>query len=434
VFAGSFDERAVEAVCADDATDLADVADVVSALVDKSMLVTDRRGGETRYRLLETLRQYAEEQVGDDLDEYRSRHLHHYVIVAQELDRQLQGPDLGGGIAGFRVEMDNLRAAAQWAVAIHNPISEELVRATMTFAQQAMASECEGWYEQILDSFDDPSPYLYGVLAELVEAFSLAFDRAAALARTGIAKASGPDDPATADCWTALAAYDIFTGRGNAVEAGERIVPLYIAAGNSVHAVMMLSYLAAAEPNPTKATEYALAATRMSEGLDSELAALFAAFAQGTAAWKRGETPFAVTTLRNGFDVAVVKDVRGNLKFNLFLTLAVVLADDPSAMNDAPAFLSDSLRNFQADHYATGIAVGLWAAGLFLAATGKLEPAAVLLAHSERHRVRPIIGAAQQDRLEAVIAAEPQHAEWQTRGTRTTRDEAVDVAIDSLEG
>jgi predicted ATPase len=77
VFAGSFDERAVEAVCTDDAMDLADVVDVVSALVDKSMLVADRRGDDTRYRLLETLRQYGEEQLGDDLDEYRSRHLHH---------------------------------------------------------------------------------------------------------------------------------------------------------------------------------------------------------------------------------------------------------------------------------------------------------------------------------------------------------------------
>jgi hypothetical protein len=40
----------------------------------------------------------------------------------------------------------------------------------------------------------------------------------------------------------------------------------------------------------------------------------------------------------------------------------------------------------------------------------------------------------QQERLASVIAAQPQHAEWQTRGTRLTRDEAVAVAIDGLEG
>jgi hypothetical protein len=330
--------------------------------------------------------------------------------------------------------MDNLRAAVQWAVATHDPTSEELVRATMTFALQGMASECEGWYQQILDSFDDPSPYLYGVVAILVASFSTAYDRAAELARTGIAKASGPDDAAAADCWCALAASDFFWGRGDAVvEMFERSVPLYIAAGNSVHAVIILAFLASVEPNPTKATRYAETTTRMSEDLDSELADLCAASAQGAAAWKRGETRLAVTTLRRGLDIAVAEDMRGNLKASLFATLAGALADEPTAMNDPGAFLSDSLRSFQADGYAFGIAMGLWAAGLFLAATGKLEPAAILLAYSERNGFRPIMAAAQQERLESVIAAQPPHAQWQARGTRLTRDEAVAVAIDGLE-
>jgi hypothetical protein len=103
-------------------------------------------------------------------------------------------------------------------------------------------------------------------------------------------------------------------------------------------------------------------------------------------------------------------------------------------MNDAGPFLSDSLRSFQADHYASGIAIGLWAAGLFLGVTGKLEPAAVLLAYSERNGFRPLMGAATHERLEAIIAAQPQHAQWQTRGTRLTRDEAVDIALNGLEG
>jgi predicted ATPase len=434
VFAGSFDERAVEAVCTDDAMDLADVADVVSALVDKSMLVADRRGGDTRYRLLETLRQYAGEQLGADLDEHRSRHLHHYVTVAQELDRQLQGPDLGGGIAGFRVEMDNLRAAVQWAVATRDPLSEALVRATMTFAKQGIASEFEGWYEQILHSREDPSPYLYGALGWLVTAWSTAYDRAAEFARAGIAKASGPDDPATADCWVVLAASEFFTGRGESfVEMFERSVPLYIAAGNTAHAAMALNVLATIEADPTRATTYAETTTRLSKDLNSEVADLCAASAQGAAAWKRGDTRLAVTTLRRSLDVALAKGVRGNLKFTLFTTLAGALADDPTAMNDAGPFLSNSLRSFQADGYAFGIATALWAAGLFLAATGKLEPAAIVLAYADRTVMRPTMAAlTQRQRLESVIAAEPQHTEWQARGSDMTRDEAIEFAIDGL--
>jgi hypothetical protein len=103
-------------------------------------------------------------------------------------------------------------------------------------------------------------------------------------------------------------------------------------------------------------------------------------------------------------------------------------------MNDASTFLSHSIHSFHADHYATGIAAGLRAAGLFLGITGQLEPAAILLAYSERNGFRPLLLATQQDRLESVIAAQAQHAEWQARGIRLTRDEAVKVAIDGLEG
>jgi hypothetical protein len=286
-----------------------------------------------------------------------------------------------------------------------------------------------------LNSLEDPSPYLYGVVAVLIMSFSAAYDRAAELARTGLAKASGPDDPATADCWCAIAGSDFLTGDGEGVvETFERSVPLYIAAGNSVHAVLILSFLASVEPNPSKAAQYAAATTRMSEDLNSQLADLCATSAQGAAAWKRGETRLAVTTVRSGLDLVVAKDVRGNLKGSLFITLSGALADDPVALNDAGPFLSDSLRGFQADGHTLGMVIGVWAAGLFLAATGKLEPAAMLLAYSERNGFRPITVAAQEERLKTVIAAQPRHAEWQARATSLTRDQAIEVAIEGLKG
>jgi hypothetical protein len=201
-----------------------------------------------------------------------------------------------------------------------------------------------------------------------------------------------------------------------------------------VHAAITLSILAGLEPDPTKATQYAETTTHMSDDLNSELAELWAAVAQGAAAWKRGETRVAVVALRSGLEVAVASDVRGNLKFGFFVTLAGVLADDPSAMSDAGSFLSDSLRSFQADGNATAIAAGLWAAGVFLGVTGKLEPAAVLLAYSERIGFQLIPGAATQGRLEGVIAAQPEYAEWQERATSLTRDEAIEVAIEGLKG
>ena len=71
VFSGGFDLRGVEAVCADDAIDVDDVFDLLDSLVDKSMITVDRSGDTARYRLLETLRQYGEERLGDRA---RNRH------------------------------------------------------------------------------------------------------------------------------------------------------------------------------------------------------------------------------------------------------------------------------------------------------------------------------------------------------------------------
>ena len=86
VFAGGFDLDSAEAVCADDTIDPLDVGDLLAALVDKSMVVADRHGPRTRYRLLETLRQYGEERLAEDgeLAPLRDRHLDHYLATARQ--------------------------------------------------------------------------------------------------------------------------------------------------------------------------------------------------------------------------------------------------------------------------------------------------------------------------------------------------------------
>ena len=63
VFAGSFDLRAAEMVCTADSIDESDVVDLLSNLVDKSMVVAERHAFGTRYRLLETLREFGEDRL-----------------------------------------------------------------------------------------------------------------------------------------------------------------------------------------------------------------------------------------------------------------------------------------------------------------------------------------------------------------------------------
>lgn len=89
-----------------------EVVDLLSLLADKSLVVTDDSDGRTRYRLLETVRQYALEKLREsgDADAVRARHRDHYAAVAAGLD----APSVAGHerrLNQAELEIDNLRAA-----------------------------------------------------------------------------------------------------------------------------------------------------------------------------------------------------------------------------------------------------------------------------------------------------------------------------------
>src|SRR5207302_3963804 len=95
VFAGSFDASAAQAVAADAGIEPFDVLDALGELVAKSMLVAEPVEDSTRYSLLETLRQYALEQLTarGEADRYRRRHAGYYSEFAERIGPLLLGPD-----------------------------------------------------------------------------------------------------------------------------------------------------------------------------------------------------------------------------------------------------------------------------------------------------------------------------------------------------
>ena len=123
VFAGDFDGEAARAVVAGEAAGVDigawDVTDALDGLVSKSMLVADgSAGGAMRYRLLETLRQYALERLVDagTLDSARRRHAVHYAEFAAQAGPELMGRDELAWAMRLAQELDNVRAAVMWAV------------------------------------------------------------------------------------------------------------------------------------------------------------------------------------------------------------------------------------------------------------------------------------------------------------------------------
>ena len=91
--------------------------DQLSLLVDKSLVVADDTGDGMRYRLLETVRQYAQEKLGEsgEADEVRTRHRDYYTATAAELESHGHAARRSSCWQWAQTEIDNLRAAFAWS-------------------------------------------------------------------------------------------------------------------------------------------------------------------------------------------------------------------------------------------------------------------------------------------------------------------------------
>jgi len=117
VFAGGFSLDAAEAVAAGGAVGRDDVFELLAALVARSLVVADTEGLEARYRLLETIRQYAQECLDDsgDGDRLRAEHAAYYAGLAEVAIAGAVGPDGLEWERRFEREFDNVRTALTWA-------------------------------------------------------------------------------------------------------------------------------------------------------------------------------------------------------------------------------------------------------------------------------------------------------------------------------
>jgi predicted ATPase len=138
-FAGGGTLEAIESVVGDE-EELADViVDVVSGLVDKSLVLADRTHADSRYEMLETIRQYAQEklvQLGD-AERVRERHARWYAEFARSAGRGLYSADELEWDERLRLEIDNLQVAVAWAVGAGE--TDVAMRIGGSFPRQATA-------------------------------------------------------------------------------------------------------------------------------------------------------------------------------------------------------------------------------------------------------------------------------------------------------
>jgi non-specific serine/threonine protein kinase len=117
VFTGSFDLDAAEEVCGGENLEHDEVLDQLTSLVDKSLVEVAERDGAARYRLLETVRQYAREKLegSGEKPSIRRRHAGFFLELAERVEPKINGKDREFWLGRLDTDHDNLRSALAWS-------------------------------------------------------------------------------------------------------------------------------------------------------------------------------------------------------------------------------------------------------------------------------------------------------------------------------
>jgi predicted ATPase/class 3 adenylate cyclase len=154
VFAGGFDLQSACAVAGSDDNDDYAILDRLDALVRKSLLVADQSAGRTRFSMLETIRQFAEEQLAARgvTEEVRAAHARHFAGRETDIMAVWDSPRQREAYTWFGIELPNLRTAFRWA-ADHADLGTAAAIATYTmFLGSAVESyEPIAWAEELIE-------------------------------------------------------------------------------------------------------------------------------------------------------------------------------------------------------------------------------------------------------------------------------------------
>ncbi|WP_231988805.1 adenylate/guanylate cyclase domain-containing protein [Mycobacterium sp. 1274761.0] len=382
VFAGGFD---LESACAVSSfTDEFTTLDVLDALVRKSLVTADRSSGHTRYSMLETIRQFAEEQLAarGEADTVRSEHSRHFAAKADETFAVWDSPRQKEAYVWFATELPNLRTAFRWAADRDDlDTAATIVKRAGWFGALVDNFEPVAWAEEILESpcaADHPEFVSVCGVATLCYLLgrgddALAYSEAGQQALAG----SHADVPLSPEQLWLGAVY-------SAIDVPDRYVaffreqrqrgpdPLQFARG----------CLAIALINAGRVQE----ALRDVEGLVEAAQTTGNPYARSFALLVRGMAQSAVDpdgaldTLRMGLEIAQQSGNRANVGY-IVLTLAMTLNRIDDELGDPVVALDNialAIRNYHESGNITQLRAALGIFMRFLYRHGDLEPAATI--------------------------------------------------------
>jgi predicted ATPase/class 3 adenylate cyclase len=172
VFVGRWRLEAAETVCGSERSGF-DILEILTHLVDKSLVNVEDNVDGLQYRLLESTRQYARDMLmmSDEVEEFRERHLEYYLSFAESAAVELKGRGQASWMSRLEVEHDNLRAALEWSLESQPEYGLRIAVALLEFWDtHGHITEARKWVESMLSATSElpPTPTrvkaLYGLM------------------------------------------------------------------------------------------------------------------------------------------------------------------------------------------------------------------------------------------------------------------------------
>jgi predicted ATPase len=328
VFVSPFTASAAAAVAEFSPLEPGHVVDGLARLADQSLLSVAASANGTRYRALETIRQYGAEQLTEagELEAIRAQHLRWCLATTSELAED-PSPTTGDWRARFDAVADDLRAALSWATERPDRRAADAYHLALSLARLAftrnLIGESQQRYEQAAALTDDPA----GAAAALRSAANVAACRMRGddayrlwLAAADVAQRAGDTPSAARDLATATTTYFRKSGAfaqlpprdepiallGRARELTGDDLPAQAAVALADCAATAYTFFAEQTERKTTASEMTALAERaveLARRLDDPLAECAALFALTGAQRRAGDTFAAAATARRRVDL-----------------------------------------------------------------------------------------------------------------------------------